>query len=236
MIEAPSLPLEHVPVALTVDCVVFGSAPPAEPLHVLLIERAEAPFKGCWALPGGFVRADESLDVAAARELGEETGLAHVHLEQLYTFGEVRRDPRGRVVSTAYMALVRPDGYRLVASADAARAAWFKLDALPALAFDHAQIIALATTRLRAKIRYQPIGFALLPEVFSMPMLQRLYEQLLGQEVDRRNFQRKLLRSGVLDDTGELERDVPHRAAKLYTFNAQRYRELEAQGFEFALP
>src|ERR1035437_7103822 len=147
--------------ALTVDCVVFSFDEGA--LKVLLIERGLEPFKGRWALPGGFVRVDETLDDAARRELAEETGLKHVFLEQLYTFGEVERDPRERVVSVAYYALVKLSDHLAKAATDAAEAHWFPVSRLPKLAFDHADIVAVALARLQGKVRYQPIGFELLP-------------------------------------------------------------------------
>jgi 8-oxo-dGTP diphosphatase len=235
--KGAALPSEHQPIALTVDCVVFGCNLDAHRLEVLLIERGLPPFEGSWALPGGFVR-DETLEQAASRELGEEAGLPlkSVFLEQLYTFGALDRDPRGRVVSVAYMALVRPSDYQLAASTDARRAAWFPMSQLPPLAFDHAEVVRTAARRLRGKVRYQPIGFALLPEEFSLPELQHLYEITLEQTLDRRNFQRKILNTGLLRDTGRTQQGVPHRAARLYTFDRERYEALEAQGFELALP
>ena len=158
--------------ALTVDCVVFGLDD--EDLKVLLIERGLDPFKGSWALPGGFVRVDESLDDAARRELEEETGLKKVFLEQLYTIGDLERDPRERVVTVAYFALVRLQSHRVKAATDANRALWFAVDDLPTLAFDHQKILSIAYERLRGKVRYQPIGFELLPQKFTLRQLQHL--------------------------------------------------------------
>src|SRR6266851_3298198 len=152
--------------ALTVDCVVFGFD--EGELKVLLIERALEPFKGKWALPGGFVRVDETLDKAARRELAEEAGLKDVFLEQLYTFGALSRDPRERVVSVAYYALVRLANFETRAATDAAAAQWFPLSKAPTLAFDHGHILATALARLRGKLRYQPIGFELLPQKFTL--------------------------------------------------------------------
>jgi len=221
--------------ALTVDCVVFGCDLEAERLDVLLIRRGREPFKGSWALPGGFVLADESLDDAAARELAEETGVERVYLEQLYTFGAPGRDPRGRVVSVAYYALVKPSDYKAIADTDAADAAWHPISDLPELAFDHADILDAAYQRLSAKVRYQPVGFELLPERFTLSQLQGLYEIILQKEVDKRNFQRKIHRMGILRETGEVQQNVAHRAAKFYTFDAETYQRLEREGFEFAL-
>src|ERR1700752_709301 len=157
---------EYPRAALTVDCVVFGLDD--EDLKVLLIQRALPPFEGKWALPGGFVRVTERLEEAARRELEEETGLSHVFLEQLYTFGAVDRDPRERVVSVAYYALVKLSDHQAKAATDAANAEWFPLTKLPKLAFDHAEILQTALSRLQGKVRYQPIGFELLPEKFTL--------------------------------------------------------------------
>ena len=174
--------------ALTVDCVVFGFD--EGELKVLLIQRALDPFKGKWALPGGFVHVDETLDDAARRELAEETGLEDVFLEQLYTFGTVKRDPRERVVSVAHFALVKLSDYKAKAATDAAKAAWFPISELPKLAFDHAEIVAAALARLQGKVRYQPIGFELLPPKFTLSELQHLYEAILGAVLDKRNFRK----------------------------------------------
>lgn len=219
--------------AVTVDCVVF--AVDNNDLKVMLIERGEEPFKNQWALPGGFVKIDEALDEAARRELEEETGLKGIFLEQLYTYGGVQRDPRERVISVAYMALVNLEGHDVKASTDAVNAAWFSLDDLPDLAFDHEGIIEQAQERLEGKVRYQPIGFELLPELFTLTELQTLYEIILGRELDKRNFRKKIQKMNFLTDTGELQKDVSHRAAKLYSFNKERYDELVKAGFNFEL-
>src|SRR5437016_9591348 len=156
--------------ALTVDCVVFGYD--AGELKVLLIQRALEPFKGKWALPGGFVHVDETIDEAARRELAEEAGLKDVFLEQLYSFGALDRDPRERVVSVAYYSLVKLAAHDTKAATDAADACWFPISKAPKLAFDHADILATALARLKGKVRYQPIGFELLPPKFTLSQLQ----------------------------------------------------------------
>jgi 8-oxo-dGTP diphosphatase len=224
---------EHPRPALTVDCVIFGFDD--ADLKVLLIQRDLSPFKGKWALPGGFVHVDETLEAAARRELVEETGLKDVFLEQLYTFGEVKRDPRERVVSVAYFALVALHDHVPRAATDAQNALWFGLSDLPTLAFDHDAIVAAAVGRLRAKVRYQPIGFELLPSKFTLSQLQHLYEAILERELDKRNFRKKLLAMELLVETDEVEQDVSHRAARLYRFDQSKYDRLVRRGFNFEL-
>ncbi len=223
--------------ALTVDCVVF--ALDEADLKVLLIERDLEPFKGCWALPGGFVHMDESVDDAARRELREETGLSDVFLEQLYTFGAVDRDPRGRVVSVAYYALVNLSDHRVQAGTDAKGAAWFAVSDVPSLAFDHADILATALRRLKGKVRYEPIGFELLPRKFTLSQLQRLYETVLERPLDKRNFRKKILTigrdTGLLVELDEVQQDVAHRAARLYRFDEEKYRRAKRKGFNFEI-
>ncbi|MRG95256.1 NUDIX hydrolase [Polyangium spumosum] len=217
--------------ALAVDCVVFGLD--EEDLKVLLIRRGIEPFAGRWALPGGFVRLDETLDEAARRELREEAGIEKVYLEQLYTFGAIDRDPRERVVSVAYYALVKLSEHAVRAATDAREAAWFAIDDLPKLAFDHEAVLDKAITRLRGKVRYAPLGFELLPKKFTLTQLQRVYEKVLDQELDKRNFRKKVLSTGLLIELDEVEQDVAHRAARLYTFDEKAYRKLEKEGFLF---
>lgn len=219
--------------ALTVDAVVFGLDD--DGLQVLLIQRAIEPFAGRWALPGGFVHMDESLEAAVVRELREETGLERVFLEQLFTYGDPGRDPRERVVTVAYYALVRLADHRVQAATDARDCAWFAIDDLPRLAFDHDTIVAQALARLRGKVRYQPIGFELLPKKFTLTQLQRLYETVLDRPLDKRNFRKKALALEILEELDEVERDVAHRAARLYRFDERSYRRLIKDGFNFEL-
>ena len=219
--------------ALTVDCVVFGLD--EDDLKVLLIQRGQEPFAGRWALPGGFVHVDETIDQAARRELQEETGLSKVYLEQLYTVGDLGRDPRERVVTVAYYALVRLGDHRVQAATDARNAAWFAVDDPPRLAFDHDAILALALARLQGKVRYQPLGFELLPPKFSLTRLQRMYEIILERPLDKRNFRKKVLSLGILEELDEVEQDVAHRAARLYRFDERTYRQLVKDGFNFEL-
>lgn len=226
---------DHPRPALTVDCVVFGLDLEEADLRVLLIQRALEPFRGAWALPGGFVHVDETVDQAALRELREETGIDRVFLEQLYTFGRVDRDPRERVVSVAHYALVKLADHRIHAATDAHDAAWFGIHDIPSLAFDHEEILELALQRIKGKVRYQPIGFELLPAKFTLTQLQRLYEILLGQTLDKRNFRRRILAMSILTELDEVEQGVSHRAARLYRFDEQRYRDKRRAGFHFYL-
>lgn len=219
--------------ALTVDCVVFGLD--EGDLKVLLIQRGLDPFKGRWALPGGFVRVNETLDAAARRELQEEAGLTNVFLEQLYTFGAVHRDPRERVVSVAYYALVELSRHAAKAATDAASARWFSVSDVPKLAFDHAEILDTAISRLKGKVRYQPIGFELLPEKFTLSQLQHLYEAVLGTELDKRNFRKKVLSFDLLVPLRETQMLGRHRPAQLFRFDAEKYEKLKKRGFNFEL-
>lgn len=224
---------EYPRAALTVDCVVFGLD--EDDLQILLIQRDLHPFEGDWALPGGFVRLEETLDEAALRELSEETGLKNVYLEQLYSFGTVNRDPRERVVTVAYYALVNLSDHRVQAATDARNAAWFAVDDIPSLAFDHDQILEMAHERLRGKVRYQPIGFELLPPKFTLRQIQHLYEVILDRPLDKRNFRKKILSMGILIELDEVETDVAHRAARLYQFDRRKYKRLTKQGFHFEI-
>jgi 8-oxo-dGTP diphosphatase len=228
-----SFSYEYPRAALAVDCVVFGLD--ERDLKVLLIQRKLQPYQHAWALPGGFVRVDETIDEAAQRELREEAGVSDVYLEQLYTFGVLDRDPRERVVTVAYYALAKLGDHRIRAATDAMGVGWFGLDDLPKLAFDHAEIVTRAHERLRGKVRYAPIGFELLPARFSLTQLQRLYEIILGTALDKRNFRKKILAMDLLVETDEVEQGVRHRAARLYRFDRRKYDRLTKQGFEFAM-
>lgn len=222
----------HPRPSVTVDCVIFG-LDDQQTLNVLLIERKHDPFAGQWALPGGFVDIEEDLESAALRELEEETGVKDVFIEQLYTFGAPERDPRGRVISVAYFALVNLEQHPVRAADDARHVQWFNVDQLPTLAFDHQTIFGVALDRLRAKVRYQPIGFELLPTAFTLTQLQKLYENILGihSGINKRNFRTRILKMGVLEEAGR-QTGVAHRPAKLYRFNRQRYEELEKSKYE----
>jgi 8-oxo-dGTP diphosphatase len=219
--------------ALTVDCVVFGLDD--SELKVLLIQRGLEPFKGKWALPGGFVRVEETVDEAARRELAEEAGLKGVFLEQLYTFGALDRDPRERVVSIAHYALVKLAAHETKAATDAADARWFPVSKVPKLAFDHGEILTVALARLKGKVRYQPIGFELLPPKFTLSQLQHLYEAVLETALDKRNFRKKVLSFGLLVPLKETQMAGRHRPAQLFRFDADKYEKLKRKGLLFEL-
>ena len=224
---------EYARPALTVDCVVFGFG--GGELEVLLIERGLEPYAGWWALPGGFVRVGEDLGEAAGRELSEEAGIDAGYLEQLGAFGAPGRDPREHVVSVAYWALVRPGDYRLAAATDAVAARWHGVGVLPRLAFDHGEIVGVAVERLRARVRHQPVGFNLLPEKFTLTELQGLYEAILGEGLDKRNFRKRVLALDLLTALPEERREGAHRPAQLFRFDPDKYARLERRGFHFEL-
>ncbi len=209
--------------SVTVDLVIFTIDD--NDLKVLLVRRAGEPFKGRWALPGGFVEIDESLEKAAARELKEEVGVTNVYLEQLYTFGDPKRDPRGRVISVSYFALVDAGRQRIRAASDAAEAEWhsvFDPKLKAKLAFDHRKILDYALWRLRNKIEWTTVGYELLPEKFTLSELQRVYEIILQKPVDKRNFRKKILAQGQIRELNESRNDGAHRPAKLYSFSEKK--------------
>jgi 8-oxo-dGTP diphosphatase len=212
--------------AITVDMVIFTMD--EDDLQVLLIKRGYPPFQGMWAIPGGFVDIDEGLEEAANRELFEETGLEGIHLEQLCTFGDPDRDPRTRVISVAYFAVVPRTEAHIRAGDDASAAAWHSMNHLPNLAFDHARILDYGLTRLRYKLEYTNVGFRLLAETFTLTELQRVYEVVLGENLDKRNFRRKILRARVLEDTGHY-RTGEGRPAKLYCYREGALPEVKAR-------
>lgn len=214
----------------TVDVVIFTIR--EQRLQVLLVRRGIPPFQGAWAIPGGFVLDDEDLESAAARELMEETGVRDVYLEQLYTFGDPGRDPRGRVVTVAYFALIRSD-QQVAAGSDAAEARWWPVDAPPPLAFDHDRILAYAIERLRNKLEYTTVGFQLLPERFTLGELQAVYEAVLGRPLDKRNFRRKLELLDILVPLAEHRTAGRARPARLYRFAAARFEKLRDKGILF---
>jgi 8-oxo-dGTP diphosphatase len=213
--------------SVTVDIVIFTLR--EDELRVLLIQRGHWPFEGYWAIPGGFVKIDESLEEAARRELREETGVTEVFLEQLYTFGDPQRDPRTRVISVAYFAVVSADRLEPRAGTDAADVRWWAMSALPRqLAFDHDEILSYALTRLRYKIEYTAVAFEILPEEFTLGELQAAYETILGEELDKANFRKKLARADVVEPTGRY-RETGGRPAELYRYRSDAVAEVKAR-------
>lgn len=200
--------------AVTTDIVIFTVRD--KQLKLLLIMRGGEPFKGKWALPGGFVQLDEDLETGARRELAEETGVSGVYLEQLYTYGAVDRDPRERVITIAYSALIPSDKIVLQAATDAEAVGWFSMDELPELAFDHKKIVDMAHQRLVAKLDYSTIAFQFMPDEFTLSELQDVYEIILREEMDRRNFRKWMLALDQIKETGGERREGAHRPAKLY--------------------
>lgn len=221
-------------IRLAVDAVVFGYDP-KDGISVLLIKRKYDPFKGKWAIPGGLVMEHESLEKAVERELEEETGVKVDYLEQLYTFGEVDRDPRNRVVAVAYYGLVKKSDFHLYASTDAEDAKWFNWNELPPVAFDHQQILTTAITRLRGKIRYEPIGFELLDDKFPFSDLHKLYQAILGIDLDRRNFKKKFLQLNILRELSEKISEGKGRPGSLFQFDNERYFQMKKEGINFQI-
>lgn len=215
---------------VTVDIVIFSIR--NRELNALLVKRGVPPFEGEYAIPGGFLRGDESLEEAAKRELHEETSVRHVYLEQLYSFGDPARDPRSRVVTVAYYALVSSDRLELTAGADAADAVWVPMKQLPPLAFDHGKIVAYALERLRNKLEYTTVGFQLLPKKFTLAELQVVYEAILGKKIDKRNFRRKMALLGILKPLKEWQ-ETGRKPAQLFSFAAKQFEKLRDKGILF---
>lgn len=219
--------------AFSVDCVIFGYG--EEGLKILLVQCNLPPYIGKWSLLGDFVRPEEGIDEAADRVLKHYTGLKDVYLEQVATFGKQNRHPLGRVITTAYYALMKLQEYHSNEVNGGLAVRWFPVDDVPDLAFDHADVLASCYARLQKRLRERPIGFELLPKEFTLGQLRTLYEVVLGITLDKRNFRRKLRSLNLLVDTGKMQQDVSHRPAKLYRFNYDLYRERISGGFQFEL-
>ncbi len=213
--------------AVATDCVIFGFD--GVKLKVLLVERGGEPYKGMWAFPGGFLRMDETAEQGALRELKEETDLSPYYIEQFHCFSDPHRDPRERVLSIAFLALVKIAEVK--GGDDAAQAEWFSMDEIPQLAFDHDHILRMALDKLRERIHFQPVGFELLPQKFTLKELQMLYEAILGVHFDRRNFTKKMLHLDILTQLDETVWPTPKRKANLFCFNRDKYNELKQKGF-----
>lgn len=229
MIDLPQQydPTKYERPSVTVDVVVFSLV--ADDLKVLLVKRKSAPFPETWAIPGAFVRLNESLGEAATRALVEETGVEDVYTEQLYTFGEPKRDPRMRVITVAYFALVPHDAVRHAPGRETSETAWFSMFALPPLAFDHHEILEYALTRLRYKLEYTAVGFQLLPDIFTLTELQKAYEIILQEKLDKRNFRRKILSAAILEETGQKRQEGEGRPAMLYKYREDAVAEVKTR-------
>jgi 8-oxo-dGTP diphosphatase len=219
--------------ALATDCAIFGFD--GGELKLLLLKREKEPFENKWALPGGFVYMDETTEAAAKRILLEKAGVKDVFIEQLYTFSRIDRDPRERIVSVSYFALVNKSQFEVIAGRDTIQAAWHPISLLPELGFDHGEIVKMAIERLKGKLRYQPIGFELLDAKFTLSQLQLLYEAILQAPVDKRNFRKKIIGMGLLKQLDEKEQNVARKAAFYYSFDHKAYQELTKKGFNFEL-
>lgn len=217
--------------SVTIDSVIFGFEKGS--LEVLLVKHAEGISKDEWGLPGGWIKQNEGIDAAAHRLLKELTGLEQIYLEQLKAFGDPDRFPLGRVITIGYYALVKRQDYRIKAGFTASEARWYKIREIPDLIYDHNEILNYSLKQLRRRVRQAPIGFNLLPEKFTLLQLMQLYEDILGVEMDKPNFRRKILRMKLLVDLNEKQKDVSHRAAKLYKFDNEIYRKLTEKGFSF---
>ncbi|MBC5838984.1 NUDIX hydrolase [Flavobacterium muglaense] len=225
---------EYQKIKVAVDAIVFGYQ--NNQLYVLLIQQKFGTQESYWALPGGLVRDDESLQDAVKRELKEETNIAVNYFEQLYTFGDdINRDPRNRVISVAYYALVDPSKLNVKADSDAENAQWFQINEVPVLAFDHTNILNAAIDRLKAKLTYAPIGFDLLPKEFLFSELENLYCTILEKEIDRRNFRKKILSFEIIEETDRFSPIKSGRPAKLFKFNKKKYNDLLNKGFHFEI-
>ena len=221
-------------IKVAVDIVIFGYE--AKQLFVLLIKQKYGKHRGKWVLPGGFVRDDEGLLEAAKRELKEETGITVNAIEQLYSFGDdINRDHRTRVISVAYFGTVNPSKMKLVADTDALEVKWHPIFDIPKMPFDHNDILSLAFDRLKSKLNYQPIGFDLLDQKFPFSDLENLYMTILQKKIDRRNFRKKILSFGFLEETDELVTKGSGRPAALFRFNKAKYLRKLKQGIHFEI-
>jgi 8-oxo-dGTP diphosphatase len=233
MIEIKKYNYSYERPALATDCVIFGFD--HGKLKLLVTQRETNPFQDQWALPGGFVFINETTTECATRILAEKVGLKNVFIEQLYTFSALDRDPRERIVTVAYFALVNTSQFQLVAGRDTIKAEWFELTELPNLAFDHQEIVNLAIQRIKGKVSYQPIGFELLNEKFTLAELQNVYEAILNITIDKRNFRKKLLAMNLLVALEEKETNVARKPGRYYKFDKKEYLKLTKSGFHFDL-
>jgi hypothetical protein len=227
-----TIDLDRYPIdALSIDCLIFGFRDSR--LQLLLVEHGEGIIRGRWALPGGWVHYDEDIDAAAHRLLSALTGVDHIYLEQLKAFGAVDRYPTKRVITIGYFALIRPENYKLIPGFTASDARWYDMDQVPELPYDHREIVDFGFDLLKRKVKYEPIGFNLLPLKFTLLQLQELYEAILCVKLDKPNFRRKMMKMKLLVSCNEKQKDVSHRAANLYRFDVKVYNDLKRKGYIF---
>jgi 8-oxo-dGTP diphosphatase len=224
---------KYFTLALSLDCVVFGFD--EEGIKVLLIKRSVEPYTGYWALPGDLVDPVKDLNDSVNEVLYNLTGLSNLYFEQVETFGEVNRHPFGRVITTSYYTLVKISDYKLNPSSFAREARWFRIDEVGDLAFDHNAILQSCFNKMKKSVRIKPIGFELLPQTFTLSELQSMYESILGEPIDTRNFRKKLAKMNILKDTKKTQKQVAHRPAKLFSFDEKTYNDLKNTGFNFEL-
>lgn len=225
--------LKEVLKNISIDCVIFGFK--NNELEVLLIKRAINPFMGYWALPGGFIKKEELVKEAADRILFETTGINNIYLEEFEIFDDINRFPNWRVLTLGHYALISPDNYHLSTGIDTSEVKWFSINNLPELPFDHLTIINSALNKLRNRVRYKPIGFELLPAKFTLPQLQKLYEVILGKNLDKRNFRKKIMKMHLLKKLNEKDKNNIKRPALLYKFDSKNYNKLKEKGFVFEI-
>ncbi|APS38625.1 NUDIX hydrolase [Salegentibacter sp. T436] len=217
--------------SITIDCCVFSFE--KSYLEVLLVQHGEGISKGKWGLPGGWIKKEEDIDVAADRLLSELTGVKDIYLEQVKTFGKPDRFPLGRVITVGYYALINREDFKVKAGFTASEAKWYRIKDIPDLIYDHNEILQSSLNRLRGKVKRAPIGFNLLPEKFTLLQLMQLYTEILDVEMDKSNFRRKFLKMKLLQEAGGKQTGVSHRAAKLYRFDEEIYQNLTRKGFNF---
>jgi len=225
---------EHEKFHVAVDSIIFGFDEEGRELKVLLLKRNFQPAKGEWSLMGGFLKSNEGLDEAAKRILNQLTGLSDVYMEQLYSFGELDRDPGARIISVAYFALIKINSSDLELVKNHG-ATWIPISSMPILIFDHTAMVARALKKLQIRARTQPIGFELLPDKFTIPQLQALYEAIYNKSLDKRNFRRKLLSMDLLEKLEEKEKESSRKGAWYYRFDPNKYEDLLKRGFNFEL-
>lgn len=218
---------------ISIDCVVFGFE--NNTINILLVKRKRKPEKGEWALPGGFILKNETLDSSALRVLEETSNVSNIYLEQVQAFSEVDRFPGRRVVTISYFALINPDKHSIKPGIDTTDVQWFPIADIPHMPFDHPKILSCALSSLQKRVRYKPIGFELLPKKFTLTQLQTLYESILNIKLDKRNFRKKIVGTKLIVELDEFQQGVAHRAPRLFRFDNKNYKRLKKVGINFEI-